>query len=122
MTDEEHLGLIELIGFPLDHAANRLGQLTLQIRNSLRQKPAVFVLKDHAAVAQVTKQVNHEQGIALGSGVQQLQVRHVQAARPLVLEKRTRLLRVKSQRRGIDLQQQIVGTQRREWKRRLSTI
>src|SRR5262249_18001403 len=59
----------ELIHLPLDHAANRLGQFALEIRHSPDQLPTVVVLNDHAAVAKVAEQIDHEERIAFGSAV-----------------------------------------------------
>ena len=64
------VGRAELIHLPLDHAADRLRQLALEVRHGPDQRPAAVVLNDHSAVAQVAEQIDHEERIALGPGVE----------------------------------------------------
>ncbi len=62
--------MAELIHLPLDHAANRFRQLALDVRHRAGERPAIAFLNDHSAVAQVAKQIHHEERIALGSRVE----------------------------------------------------
>ena len=46
-------------------------QLALQVRERLRQRPATLLLGEHLPIAQVAQQVDHEERIAFGPGVDQ---------------------------------------------------
>jgi hypothetical protein len=58
-------------------------------------------------------------GPPFGSLVQESELRRVQGAQALVLEKLPRFLEIESQGRRVDLQQLVLRTQCRQWKGRL---
>src|SRR5262249_3558290 len=53
----------------LHHAADRFGQLALDVRYRPGQRRTALAPNDDAAVVQVAEQVYHEERVALGPGV-----------------------------------------------------
>jgi len=64
------VGRAELIHLPLDHAADRLRKLALEIRDRLCQHPVVVLQDDYPAVAQVKEQIDNKERIALRARVE----------------------------------------------------
>jgi hypothetical protein len=55
----------ELIDLPLDHAADRFGQIAPEVRDRLPKRPAALFLRQHLPVAKVAQEGGHEQRAAL---------------------------------------------------------
>src|SRR5712691_8362309 len=65
---EQELTLVtrQLIDLSLNQRAHRLRQVALDVHYGVGQRPAITLLDDGAAVAQVTKNVAHEKGVTVG--------------------------------------------------------
>src|SRR5712692_6452556 len=65
---EQELTLVprQLIDLSLNHRAHRLRQVALDVQYRVGQRPAIALLDDGAAVAQVTKNVAHEERVTVG--------------------------------------------------------
>ena len=59
----------ELTDLPLDHAADRFGQVAPEVGDRLPQRPAALLLRQHLSVSKVAQEVGHEQRAALRPGV-----------------------------------------------------
>src|SRR5207244_4343000 len=62
----------QLRDLTVDHAADRLGKLTLDLGHGARQCPPALVLGNDSAIAQVAQQIRHEQWTAFRLGVHEL--------------------------------------------------
>src|SRR2546426_945676 len=65
---EQELTLVtrQLIDLSLNQRAHRLRQVALDVQYRVGQRPAITLLDDGAAVAQVTKNVAHEERMTVG--------------------------------------------------------
>lgn len=63
--EKSSIHVSQLIDLPLDHAADRLGHLPFDLRQRSNQTPFI-ALDNRLHVPEVSDQVDHEQGVALG--------------------------------------------------------
>ena len=55
------LVVVQLIDLSLDHAAYRHRNLALDLRDLARQLPHIIVPSDHSLIAQIAKEIDHEE-------------------------------------------------------------